>query len=314
MTNVINKAKPLSPGHRIQQLEARIAEQQAQIERMRKAKFTLPKGKVKDWRDCESFTRVIIPDTHGAYIDKRAFSTFLSDLEILKPSHIVHLGDALDCGGFLALHHTLGFVAQADYTFEDDCHAANAMFDEVAKRCPGAKIDYLEGNHELRVDKEIIKWTIRNPRDAKYFQDMWGIETHLQLAKRGIRFIKRGQFYDKLKIAGTIDLGNCLARHGTRVGKYAAHKTVESFSTNVVFGHTHRMAMATKKTSKRACYAWSFGCLCSLQPLYADTDITDWVHGYGIQIVSKRKEFLTLQIPIIDGKSFLAPLAAELKL
>lgn len=310
---LIDKVKKSSPEARIRELEKQVEVQQEKIERMRKAKkFTLPSLRNRK-SDGDGFVRVIIPDTHGSFIDKKAFAAFLADLEILRPSHVVHLGDALDCAGFLALHHTLGFVAQADYTFEDDCNATNAMLDEVQKRVYG-QFDLIEGNHEARIDKEILKWTIRSPRDAAYFQRMWGVEQHLHTKERGIRFIRRGQCYDGLKIPGTIDLGDCLGRHGTAVGRNAAQRTVDDFSTNVVFGHTHRMAMATKTTAKRVCCAWSFGCLCKLQPLYCDTNITGWSHGYGVQIVRKGSGFLTLQIPIIHGKSFLGPLAKELRL
>ena len=60
------------------------------------------------------------------------------------------MGDHLDCDGFLAQHHVWGFVAETEYTFEDDV-AANVMLDSVQKICPKAKLTYLSGitNHEL---------------------------------------------------------------------------------------------------------------------------------------------------------------------
>jgi hypothetical protein len=315
VSKLTEAAKKMAPAARIKELEALVEKQQEYIERMRSAKFTLPSSRPAGKRDKSTpFLRVLVPDTHGAHIDKPAFRAFLDDLDILRPARVTHLGDAIDCGGFLAMHHTLGFVAQTEYTFEDDVEAGNVAWDEIEKRTPGAERDHIEGNHELRIEKWLIEKAIRNPRDSSYLRKLFAPEVVLNLEKRGIRYVKRSQYYDGLKWPGTLDLGSCLARHGTAVGKYAAHKTVEQFGTNVVFAHTHRMAMATKESHRGISYAWSFGCLCKLQPLYYDTNPTDWAHGYGIQVVKPGKGFITLQVPIIDGRSYLAPLANELKL
>jgi hypothetical protein len=312
---LVDAAKKVSPDHRIRELEQLVERQQEHIERLRKAKFTLPTAKQSGKRNKSTpFLSVFVPDTHGAHIDKHAFRAFLDDLDILRPARVIHLGDAIDCGGFLAMHHTLGFVPQTEYTFEDDAASANGQWDEIQKRAPDAACDYIEGNHELRIERWVIDKTIRNPRDAAYLRRMFSPEIVLHLEERGIRYIRRSECYDGLKVPGTIDLKGCLARHGTAVGKYAAHRTVEQFGTNVTFGHTHRMAMASKESSHGISYGWSFGCLCRLQPLYYDTNPTDWAHGYGVQVVKPGIGFITLQVPIIDGKSFLEPLASELKL
>jgi hypothetical protein len=314
MTNITAAAAKLTPAARIKELEALVEKQQEQIERLRVAKFTLPKGRKKQPGKSDASIRVFVPDTHGAYLDPQAFGAFLNDLEILRPRRITHLGDSLDCGGFLAQHFTLGFVPQTAYTFEDDVAAANGIWDEIQRRATHADTELIEGNHELRIEKWIIKQTLSHPRDAEYFRRMFSPELVMNLEKRGVRYVKRSESYDGLKVPGTIDLGNCLARHGTAVGKYAAQRTVEQFGCNVVFGHTHRMAMAMKENSGGVAYAWSFGCLCKLQPLYYDTNPTDWAHGYGFQVVKPDSGFLTIQVPIIDGKSYLEPLASELRL
>lgn len=311
--NLKGAAKKLSPAARIQELEAIVERQQSQIERMRSAKFVLPTGKYKAERG-KAFTRVIIPDTHGAHIDPAAAKAFLNDLELLKPTRVVYMGDHLDCGGFLAQHHVLGVVAETEVTFEDDEQAANTFLDAVEKRTPNSQKDYIEGNHESRIEKWIIKATLGHPSNAKYFRNSFGPETVLGLEKRGIRFVKRSLTYDGLKTPGTIDLGDCLARHGRHCGSTACQRTVSQFGCNVAIAHTHRMLMASKETSRGIAYSWCFGCLCKLQPLYYDTDPTDWAHGYGIQVVKPGSGFITLHVPIIDGRSYLEPLASELRL
>ena len=54
--------------------------------------------------------------------------------------------------------------------------------------------------------------------------------------------------------------------------------------------------------------AWNPGCLCELQPLWQNTNPTDWTTGYGVQFVSHTGKFLHLNIPIINGESLLLPL------
>lgn len=306
---IAEKFATISPETRIRELEALVEKQQQQLEKARAAKFVLPTGRQKPSKTNERFTRVIVPDSHGCYIDKEAAAAFLSDLEILRPAEILMLGDHLDCGAFLSENMVLGTVPETDATFEDDVKATNVFLDEIQKRVPGASITYIEGNHEARIERQIIKWSKGNASVAKSIRKVYGPELVLELDKRCIRFIKRSERYDGLSMRGTIDIGNCLARHGKKCGKHAAQATVEQFGCNVVFAHTHRVQVASKATPRGVAYGWSFGCLAQLIPLYYDTDPTDWAHGYGIQAVNPDSGFLTLQVPIIGGKSYLRVLA-----
>lgn len=298
---------------RIKELEQQVERLSERIDRMRAAKFYLPIGSRRKSKG-KPFTRVLIPDSHGDHIDKEATAAFLQDLDILRPSEVVMLGDHLDCGAFLSEAHTMGVVPETECTFEQDVEAANWFLNEIEKRTTGAQKTYIEGNHEARIEREIIKWAKGNASKSKMIRKQFGPEVVLGLEQRGVRFIKRSERYDGLSARGTIDLGDCLARHGKRCGKNAAQRTVEQFGCNVIFAHTHRMQLASKMTARGVAYAWSFGCLSQLIPHYYDTDTTDWVHGYGIQVVSPDSGFITLQVPIINGRSYLAPLASELKL
>lgn len=105
--------------------------------------------------------RIIIPDSHGNHIDEGAMSAFLADLKSLKcdkSTEIVMLGDHLDCGGWLAQHHVLGYVAEIGETsYVNDFKSANFFLDEIMSRANGATIHYIEGNHEcVSVDTEVL--------------------------------------------------------------------------------------------------------------------------------------------------------------
>lgn len=257
----------------------------------------------------EDFSRITVPDTHGSKIDHAAAGALLADIESIKPKQIVLLGDHMDCGGFLAQHHTMGYVAETEYSFEDDVAAANQFLDELQSKAPGAEIFYLEGNHERRIERWCVTQTLANRKDADFLRRMFSTESVLSLEKRGIRFFKQGQFYDGLRVPSTIKLGKCHFTHGSRAGVNAAMQTLNDFGGNVVFAHTHRADSAVKRTvGSGEIGAYNPGCLCQLQPLWQHTQITGWSHGYGLQLVRKSGAFLHINVPIIDGKSLMIPL------
>ena len=288
----------------LQRLENLVEQQQEQIERYRKAKFTLPAGG-KRRRDGKSFIRVIVPDTHGAHLDKDAAAAFLKDLEDLRPAEIVLIGDQLDCGGFLAQHQILAFTPECDYSFEDDVEAANTLLDEIQKRAPDADYWQIEGNHEVRIEKWIIKQTLAHSRDARYLRKMFGPDVVMNLETRGIKYVKTDQHYHGLAKRGTIRLGKCLFHHGYRHGVNAAKETLADLGHNVTCGHTHRIDSCIKETAESWIGAYLYGCLCKLHPLYYHSRPTNWAHGYGIQIVQPDGLFMSIAVPIVNGRSLL---------
>lgn len=285
-------------------------ERQLQQARASKIKLNIGNGR-QPKSDRDTFVRVIIPDSHGCYIDQAAAAALIADLKILKPSSIIMLGDHLDCGGFLAQHHTMGFVAECEYTFEDDCNAANQFLDEIVRAVPFARMDYMEGNHERRIEKFIVTATLAKKAEATFLKQHISTKIVLNLDKRGINFYSQGVFYDDLRIPATIRRDGCYFTHGEFTSKNAAAQHLAKYNSNIWYAHTHRMDMATKRTVKDGLIgAWNPGCLCKIQPLWMHTNLTDWSHGYGIQLVRKGIGHLNLQIPIIGGVSYLAPLVS----
>ncbi len=301
-------------GARIRQLESLVEEQAAQLDRLAKAKWSLPRAPKR--ASGGSFIRVIIPDTHGFHADGGAVAAFLANLDQLGSGavrEIVMLGDHLDCGGFLAAHHTENYVAQAEGSFEDDVNAANELLDRIQATAPKAAIDYLEGNHERRIETWCITSALRRPRDAAYLRKCFGADQQLRLADRRIRYFKQGEFYDGLPVPTTIRRGKCFFTHGARSGKHATASTLGDFGGCVVMGHIHKAQGASGATVHSGeIVAYSPGCLCKLQPLWRHTQPTDWNHGFGLQFVDKGGSFMHINVPIGGGVSYLAPLLKTL--
>jgi predicted phosphodiesterase len=302
-----------SDKRRIKRLENTIEGLERQLHDARQCRFTLPTGKPRTASGRKSFCRVVIPDSHGSVIDPAACRAFLTDLEQINPAEIVMLGDHLDCGGFLAQHHTMGYVAETKYTFEDDCNAANQFLDAIQSRAPGATIHYLEGNHERRIETWIVDQTVRNQADAAFLHRLFSTSVVLHLEKRGVRFYPQGTISGTSSIPAIIQLGKCRFTHGIYTTKNAAKSHVDEYVCNIVYGHTHRADSYTRRTVDDTYSAWNPGCLCVQQKFWNHSRNTHHTHGYGLQAVQGDGGFLHLNIPIIDGLSYLKPLAASLK-
>lgn len=282
----------------------------AALENATKARRTkIPAAGVARRRSGSDIVRVIIPDTHGCLIDKQAVAAMLTDIKALDPQEIILLGDHVDCGGFLAQHHVMGYVAETDYTYEEDLDAAKTFLNALQAAAPRARIEYLEGNHERRVETWCVTQVLRHKKDAEGLRRLLAPEFRLGLKERGIAYYRQGEFYDNLPVPGVIKRGKCFFFHGVSTARNAVSATVDKIAGNCVFGHTHRaQSNIVRRISSGVIGAWNPGCLCQLQPLWQHTAPTDWSHGYAVQLVAESGAFLHLNIPIIEGESHFAAL------
>lgn len=250
-------------------------------------------------------TRVIIPDSHGQSINRTAMNLFLTDLKELDPDEIVMLGDHVDCSGIFTSHKR-SYKEEMEYSYLRDIEYAKAFIDSIQQCAPRAKIYYLEGNHELRVEKWAVN-TFDNAADAKYLLSAFSPIVLLDLPGRDIEYFRMGEKYNNISIPGTIRLGKCYFTHGIAANKYAAARHLERFGANVVFGHIHRSQSHFGQTvASGEIGSWSPGTLSELQPMWMHTNPTDWAHGYGVQLVSdKTGTFLHTNVPLIEGGSLL---------
>ena len=294
----------------LKRLRAQLALAQDQIKALRAKRKSIT-GKARK-KPKGSYARVIIPDTHGCYLDKPAAKAFLDDLANINPPEIVMLGDHLDCGGFLAQHHTMCYVAETAYTFKDDVAAANEFLDRVQAAAPNATIHMLQGNHERRIEKWIVTQVLRNQDDASFLSTMFSASRVLSLEERGINYYLENEFHHGLRIRGAIKLGDCHFTHGISTARHAAAAMVTKFGGSIVYGHTHRVnSVIVRNVSRGEIGAWCPGCLCELQPMYGQTNITDWSHGYGLQFAQKDGRFLHLNVPIVDGLSLMPSISLD---
>ena len=91
----------------VKRLEEQVAKLEEALAKARASRHKIPTQKAR-FSKRGSFIRVFLPDTHGNLVDPSALSAFMADLSLLQPREIYCMGDHLDCGGWLAAHHTLG--------------------------------------------------------------------------------------------------------------------------------------------------------------------------------------------------------------
>ncbi len=281
---------------------------------LQKAKYPAPPKPRPRAATKDDFVRIIINDVHGSTMDREAVEAFLADLKDWNPDEIVLNGDIIECGGFLAAHHTLGYVAQTEYTLQDDIAAGNWLLDEIQKAAPKAVIHYLEGNHEDRIERWIVDQTMRHARESEFLRKLIGPETLLLLNERGVRYYRRGEHHLEGLPPGWIKLGKIFFTHELGGGKNAASSAVGKTAGNVVFAHTHQADESTLVLPGVGLVkAWNPGCLCQRQPLWRHSNPTNWSHGYAVQFVSKSGDFLHLNIPIWGGKSLVGSMRTRMK-
>ncbi len=249
--------------------------------------------------------RLIIPDSHGAHVDKPAVAAMLADLRGMQVDEVVWLGDHLDCGGIFSTHQRT-YTNEIPESFADDCDAANALIDAVQKTCPSARNHYIFGNHETHCERWASR-TFTTKVDADRYLERQGPAAVLGLKERGIKWYKSSETYCGLPTPGVLRLGRVHFSHGWSFGKNATADHLASSGVSIVHGHTHTaQSILSRSMASGAIGAHCPGTLARLQPLYRHNAPTRWTHGYALQLVNQTTQtFLHLHVPIVRGKSML---------
>jgi hypothetical protein len=246
--------------------------------------------------------------------DKAAVSAFMKDMKTLCPNEVVILGDVVDCGGFLAKHQTLGFVAECDYSYREDINAANDFLDRLQAVAPDAAIHFIMGNHDDRVEKWCVDQVMAKGRDAELLMSVYGPVAMLRLEERGIRVYRRDKIYGDGLPRGWMRLGKMFFTHDLGYSVNAARSAVLKTGGNVTFGHSHRWDVSSVVfPNVGVCAAFNPGCLCTIQPMYMHSKPTDWTQGYDIDFVCPSGNFLRQHIPIWKGKSLAGAMIERFK-
>ncbi len=260
------------------------------------------------------FVRVCAGDVHGMMMDRAAVEAFLADVKVLNPDQIVLGGDIVECGGWLAKHHADRYIALTNYSYQEDIAAGNWFLDELQKAAPSAEIIYIEGNHCERVEVWAIDQVQSRRRDAEFLYEAFSPESLLRLKERGIKYYRRGVNHVPGLPNGWIKLGKMFFTHTLGTSANAARQAVIKTAGNVTFWHTHREDSATVVLPGVGIVkAFNPGCLCTLQPVWRNSDPTSWSHGYGIDFIAPSENFQRIHVPIWNGETLAGSMIERFK-
>ena len=249
---------------------------------------------------------VIFSDVHGNQHDPAAFAALLGDLAMLKPDRIIIGGDFINCGGFLAEHHTLGYVAETEDSYEEDVAVANVLLDAIIEESGCPDIHYIEGNHEWRVERWALTQRLSHHKDIHLLRRTFCAEHVLHLADRGIKYYHQGVTHGDCQVPGWVKFDKAFFVHKISNARNAADVALTKAGGNIVFFDTHRADFKPKNVPGLGLIsAWNPGCLCQRQPHYANTNPTEWTHGYLVRFISKATgNFQMINVSINEGESY----------
>jgi len=249
---------------------------------------------------------VIFSDVHGNKHDPAAMAAFLGDLRTLRPDRLIIGGDFIDCGGFLAEHHTLGYVAETEDSYEEDVAVSNSLLDQILAAASPSEVHYVEGNHEWRVERWALTQRLAHHKDVDLLRRTFCPEHVLRLKDRGIRYYRQGQTHGDCNTPGWVKIDKAFFVHKISNARDAAGQAMAKAAGNIVFFDTHRAAFKPMHLPGVGLIsAWNPGCLCKRQPLYANTRPTEWTHGYLVRFISRKTgNFQMTNITINEGTSY----------
>ena len=215
-------------------------------------------------------TAVSCFDSHYPHID---VPTWRAVLDFLKRNHVglfVFGGDNLDCAAIS--HHTKGkpmFRPQGQMRKDLDGFRRE-MLDAVEKLLPpGCVKVWLTGNHE--------DWLEQMLEEQPELDGMLDFADDLALKERGWIVRGQGEHYKR---------GHLKWIHGDVLGgANAVKKALDTYVENLIFGHFHTAAMATKilPHSRSAKWqAYSVPCIGRLDSHYLKSRPTGWLNGCAI--------------------------------
>lgn len=224
---------------------------------------------------------IVISDIHYPYHDAKAIKCVLDFIQDKDIDTIILNGDILD------FYDVSSFDKDPDRvnSLQKEIDMSTKFFKKLRTIKPDARIVFIKGNHEYRLERYLKK------HPELYSLDALKLPNLLDLKKYNIEYSDKG-----------IKLGNLKIIHGTIVRKfsgYTARAEMEKNDCSGISGHTHRLAVYYKRTPSRDLMWAESGCLCDLNPEYIDNP--SWNQGF-LYGTTYKDSFSIMPVPIVNGK------------
>lgn len=230
---------------------------------------------------------LFISDVHCPYHDRAAVRLVLNVIRAFKPDILVSNGDFVDC--FSVSQHSKS--PQRVLGFQKEMELANGLLDQLDAAAPKARRIYLSGNHETRLERYIQE-------KAPELYGALSIAEKLRLKERGWETVGHKDDIRIGKVWITHDVGTA--------GRYNVFKTLDTYQSNIVTGHTHRLAYvvegdATGQRKVSAQFGW-LGDVGQIDYMHRVKAKREWTLGFGYGYIDSRTGYVYLvPVPIIKG-------------
>ncbi len=230
---------------------------------------------------------LIVPDAHHPYVDPVAWGVFLAGAKAFRPNRIVVLGDFIDC--YCVSRHRKD--PTEDTRLEVEIEAGNAALDQLDAL--GAKHKhFIAGNHEARLSAYLAE-------QAPALFNMIKVERLFRLKERGWSYTPYGKHLRVGKVFYSHDPAGC--------GAYAHMRASKKYGHPIVFGHTHRAALAYEGDAtgaKRiAMMAGWLGDLEKATYVHEINKVHEWMHSFAIGYMEPSGVTHLQLIPIVNGRA-----------
>jgi hypothetical protein len=222
----------------------------------------------------------IANDFHVPFHDERALRLFHGFLKREQPGWLVLAGDFTDFWEISAFDKT----PRTGKALMDEIRIGRKILAGFRRVLPRTRITWIEGNHEFRLRKYLIK-------NAPELYGLTGLSVPelFGLKELGIEYAPcppaASKFVDNFIRVGKLHVGHWdkVARHGGA----AARSLVEDKGVNILQGHTHRFGAHARTTvDGHVLLGVENFCMCARNASYASRP--NWQLGFSVLYLDVR--------------------------
>lgn len=233
--------------------------------------------------------------------DRRACDLVVQVAERLQPDRIVLLGDMMDLAEWSTRYPR---PAELRDTTQPTLAEVHAWLASIRQACPTARIDYVEGNHEQRIQRALVE-SSSPAADLTAVGDsepVLSVPRLLALDALGIDYI--GPYGADYYLHDAVRV-----THGDKVrsgGGATAQAVIREATHSTWYGHVHRVELVHRTLhgpdGPRTIHAASPGCLCRIDgEVPGVTARPDWQQGVGVLWWDGQREHAEVRA-IHDGR------------
>lgn len=212
---------------------------------------------------------VSIPDTHVPYHDTRSIDNVLEYISDTKPDVVIQHGDGLDCESLSRFDKEPSRIA----CLQEEINGLYHLWSEIKRAAPKARYVMLEGNHEARLHKNLL----RNP--GLYGLQALKPESLFRLDELGVEWWPSSKTFRLNKnlvlTHGANDDGCKMSPHSA----YSAKANLDKWGVSGISGHTHRFGSHYKTLAEEILGWHEIGTLSQLNPGYVKNP--NWQQGFA---------------------------------